>query len=135
MPRKLGDDFILYRDAARPWLLTIWEPLRTKAPGPHLSRAYCCYIKTVIFYYRPYVIRPYIKLCLDCRGRWFADSPRGMGYEQWDSIETFFTWDDRIAFAGDVYVVGGGTVLWTNEPDRGRRRWWMKRNARRETKA
>jgi hypothetical protein len=130
---RLDDDFIFDRDAARPWLLTIWEPLRTKAPGPHLSRAYCCYINTVIFYCRPAIVRRHSHLWRDGLGRWKASAPGG-GYEEWDHIDTALTWDVKLHYNGDDFIVGGGTVMWTNEPDHGRRRWWMKRNARREWK-
>jgi hypothetical protein len=127
---KLPHDSIFDQDAARPWLLTIWEPLQTKAPGPHLASAYCCYIKTVIFYCRPHRQRQYTTLCR-ANGRWHPSKP---GYEEWDQIETCLTWDVQILYAGELFIVGGGQVLWTNEPDHGRRRWWMKRTARRESR-
>ncbi len=129
---RIAGDFSFDQDAARPWLLTIWEPLQTKAPGPHLSRAYCCYMKTVIFYYRPYVVSLHRHIWFDDRGRARIEKSAGR-FEQWDQIETALTWDDQIRHGGDLFIVGGGRVLFTNAPDHGRRRWWMKRWARRES--
>lgn len=110
----------------RPHLLAICEPIITKAPGPHLAQPWCCYINTVIFYHRPYIVRPWRKI-YESRGRLTHCSP---GFEEWDQIKTRFTWDECVSFKGDVFQVSGGRVLWANAPGEPRR-WWMRRGARR----
>lgn len=85
----------------KPFRLVIWEPLLTNAP--QRARAYCCYVKTVIFY-----------------NDTDADGPN-----EWDAIETRLTWDDVVKFEGDLFTIGGGTVKWAEG------RWWMVRHARR----
>lgn len=112
----------------RPWWLVIWEPLPTKAPGPHLAAPYCCYIRTVIFYFRPYICgfsRPW-------RGAGGRLRPGTRGsFIEWDKFETRLTWDDVVVFDGEEFVIGGGGVRWAPAPDGGRRQWWMLRHARR----
>ncbi|WP_157785805.1 hypothetical protein [Bradyrhizobium liaoningense] len=109
-------------------LLVLWEPVLTKAPGPHLAQAHCCYINTVIFYHRPYVVRPWKHYWYDRAGKLRAS---GSGFFEWDQLETRFTcWDDRVSFRGDVFEVGGGRVLWANVPGE-RRQWWVRLAARR----
>jgi hypothetical protein len=118
-------DCLAFRRPERPWLLTIWEPLQTKAPGPHLTLAYCCYINTVIFYHRPYIggfSRPW-----QANGRWHAGDRRS--FVEWDKLETRLTWDDQLRFEGDEFEKGGGRVMWC------RRRWWMCHGARRKAAA
>ena len=39
-------------------LLALWEPIDTHAPSPARCQPYCCYIRSVIFYARPYISRP-----------------------------------------------------------------------------
>jgi hypothetical protein len=109
----------------RPWILVIWEPLPTKAPGPHLSQAYCCYIRTVIFYHRPYIIG-WPRGWRDREGKFHRD--RQAGFIEWAKIETRLTWDDVVEFQGERFQICGGTVVWR------RRRWWMLRAARRVAK-
>jgi hypothetical protein len=116
----LGDCLVV-RPA--PWRLVIWEPLRTKAPSPALAQPFCCYIRTVIFYLRPYVLRPWSKLWRDGQGRLRATEPGA--YEQWDRVETRLAYHDVVEFEGELFDVWGGTVKWA------RNRWWMCRTARR----
>lgn len=85
----------------KPFRLVIWEPLLTNAP--QRACAYCCYVKTVIFY-----------------NETDTDGPN-----EWDAIETRLSWDDVVSFEGDLFTVGGGTVKWADG------RWWMCRHARR----
>lgn len=113
----------------KPWLLAIWEPLITKAPGPHLAHAYCCYIKTVIFYHEPHIVRPWSKLYQGANGKWHSSSPGS--FEEWDQIESRMTWDDQVVFNGEVFEVLGGRVMWTHAPGQPRR-WWMRHGARRK---
>jgi hypothetical protein len=106
----------------KPWLLVIWEPLQTKAPAPPKAAPYCCYIKTVVFYHSPYIVRPWKRLYRGAGNRLQACRA---GFEQWDQIETRLTWDDLVAFEGETFELGGGTVVWA------KRRWWMRHGARR----
>jgi hypothetical protein len=121
----LGDCLV---SRPRPFRLVIWEPLLTKAPGPPLAQAYCCYINTVIFYHSPHRVSPWIKL-YQANGRWHRNSSPGH-FEEWDQIEFRFCWDERVEFDGDIFEVGGGRVLWTHQPGKPRR-WWMRHGARR----
>jgi hypothetical protein len=113
----------------RAWQLVIWEPLPTKAPGPALAQPYCCYIQTVIFYYRGYVVRP-PRGWRDPEGVFHRD---GVGsFIQWDQVESRLTWDDVVEFEGEQFGIGGGRVRWARakgDPAR----WWMVRGARRKT--
>lgn len=120
------DDCLVARP--RPHLLVIWEPILTKAPGPHLAQAYCCYINTVIFYHRPYVVRPWRAFWRDGGGKLRVAGRSG--FFEWDQMKTRFNWDDCVAFRGDVFKVSGGRVLWANAPGEPRR-WWMRRAAHR----
>jgi hypothetical protein len=120
------DDCLVARP--KPFRLVIWEPLLTKAPGPHLAAPYCCYIKTVIFYHRPYIASPWIKL-YEANGRLRSNGSPGH-FEEWDHVETRLTWDEQLEFEGEIFEVGGGVVLWGHQPGEPRR-WWMRRGARR----
>jgi hypothetical protein len=113
----------------RPFRLTIWEPLLTKAPGPHLARTYCCYIQTVIFYHRPYIKSPWVKLFRTHRG-WSHNGSPGH-FEEWDQIETRLASDHVVEFEGELFTLGGGRVMWVNAPGQPRR-WWMRHQARRK---
>ncbi len=108
----------------RPWLIDIWEPLRTKAPCPDKARPYCCYLRTVIFYVGPrHIVRPWHHIYRWKNG-WSWDKP-GMHYEEWDQVEYDLTWDDPFDWCGQRFIVGGGRVTWRLS------QWWMKHNARR----
>ena len=124
------DDCVVARP--RPWQLVIWEPILTKAPGPALARPYCCYIKTVIFYHRPYICSPWVTI-FECNGRLQRNSSPGH-FEQWDEVETRLTWEDQLSFEGERFDVGGGRVMWANLPGQPRR-WWMRHGARRKRDA
>lgn len=119
------DDCIVERP--KPFRLVIWEPILTKAPGPSRAQPYCCYIKTIIFYHRPYIVRPFKTFWRDRSGKFRASSS---GYEQWDQIETRLTNEDIVEFEGELFSVGLGEVEWTNAPAQPRR-WYMRRDARR----
>jgi hypothetical protein len=133
-PHRLGaaahadvSDMLVVRP--KPFRLVIWEPLITKAPSPALAAPWCCYRRTVIFYARPHVIWPYPKI-YECRGRLRANS--GPSFAEWDQIETRLSWDDALWFEGEIFVVGGGRVVWAPGPGGGYRRWWMCHGARRQ---
>ncbi|MEM6265909.1 MAG: hypothetical protein AAF707_00160 [Pseudomonadota bacterium] len=113
-------------DRSKPWLISIAEPLPTKAPSPALAAPYCCYIRTIIFYHRPYVIRRWSRPYL-VRGEWKAEAP-GSSFIEWDRVESLLTWDDLVEFEGDAFSVGSGSVIWRKQ------RWWMVRTARRVSK-
>ena len=108
----------------KPWLLDVWELLDTKAPCPDKCQPYCCYMQTVIFYHRPYIVRPWSHLW-NCNGKLRAEKP-GRHYEEWGRCETTLTWDTPVEYNGERFLIGGGTVVWKN------RRWWMRHRARRE---
>lgn len=76
------------------------------APGPHLTAPYCCYVRTVIFY-----VRPYVQLS------------RRRGFAEWGRVETMIHWDDRLSFDGLFWEAGGGSVVWKDG------RWWLRRDA------
>lgn len=110
----------------KPWLLDVWEPLNTKAPCPDKTQPYCCYIRTVIFYVNPYIVRPWHHFWRDGRGKLCVEKPGGM-FEEWDRVEHRITWDTPIEWKGETFLCGGGTVIW-----RKGRGWWMKFWARRK---
>jgi hypothetical protein len=110
---------------ARDWLLVMWEPLHTKAPGPSRASPYCCYLRTVIFYHSPHIVSPWVTFYRDNRGALKRGSDGGRSFVQWDEIETRLNWDDAVEFEGEVFRIGGGSVVWAAK------RWWMRRQARR----
>ncbi|RAX42437.1 hypothetical protein DQ393_06265 [Rhizobium tropici] len=122
------DDCLVERP--KPFRLVIWEPILTRAPGPSRAQPYCCYIKTIIFYHRPYIVRPFKTFWRDHSGKLHASSS---GYEQWDQVETRLTCDDVIIFEHERFSVGLGEVVWVNAPAEPRR-WYMRRDARRVEK-
>ncbi|MEM7003728.1 MAG: hypothetical protein AAF529_23285 [Pseudomonadota bacterium] len=101
-PADSFDDVLVQREPELPWFLQAWEPLPTNAPGPDKTRPYCCYIRTVIFYQRPYCPR----------------AP-GEGYIEHDRLEFRITSDTRLRFEGQIYKAGGGRVYWADD------QWWM----------
>lgn len=106
----------------KPSLLTIWEPLQTKAPRPPKARAYCCYSNTIIFYHAPYIVWPFPKVYRS-GGRLKLDS--GPTFAEWDQIKTRFnSHHDIVLFEGERFAFTGATVLWK------KRRWWMRYGAR-----
>jgi hypothetical protein len=113
-------------DQHQPWLLEVWEPLTTKVPNPNLAQPHCCYINTVIFYVRPYVVRPWHHFW-ECRGKRRAEKP-GHHYEEWGRVKTVLVWDRIFSWNGDEFICGGGRVVWKNN------RWYMRRWARRRQK-
>lgn len=116
-------DCLVEHDPDRPWLLTIWEPLNTKAPAPPKAAPHCCYARTVIFYHFPHIVGPVVGGWRDKAGVFHRD--RTGGFVEWDQIEYRLRWDDRVRFGADTFQVGAGQVVWR------RRRWWMVHGARR----
>jgi hypothetical protein len=109
--------------------LVVWQPLPTKAPGPHLTSPLCCYLQTVIFYVRPYVVNRFKRWWYhDAKKQW-CESYTGNFFE-WDSIETPLGWNDRVEYQGEIFEVGGGRVIWTHLAGQPRR-WWMRSHFRR----
>ena len=103
-------------------LIEVWELLATKAPNPNLAQPYCCYANTVIFYVRPYVVRPWHHFWI-CNGKRRAERPGG-SFEKWDEIETTLR-DAVVEHEGRKFKCYNGRVVWRNK------RWWMKRDAKR----
>jgi hypothetical protein len=114
-------DVAIARLEGAPHLAAVWEPLLTKAPSPARCSAYCCYIRTVIFYHRPYILRGPHPSHFNGRWKW----SKGGDFAIFDEVETRLSWDDVIAFDGDEWEIGGGHVTWHAK------RWWMRRWARR----
>lgn len=114
----------VYQDPERPWRLDIFELLPTKAPGPHLSIAYCCYRCTVIFYVRPYIVRPWHSFWMS-RGKRLAQKP-GNSYQEWDKLDTRLHWHTPVFYRGKRFEMQGGSVVWEFG------RWWMHHRLRRE---
>lgn len=113
----------------RPWMVEIWEPLQTKAPNPCIAMPYCCYINTVIFYLRPYTTRPWSTPCFNTNGSlWYIEKP-GVIFEEWGRAETVITWHTVLELNGREFDPVGGRVVWK------RKRWWMRRWARRKPDA
>lgn len=113
---------------ARPWRLVLWEPIPTKAPGPHLSSPFCCYLRTVIFYHRPYTTS-FAKITPRPGKKWWRST--GTFFE-WDQIETRLGWSALITYRGDVWEPQGGRVVWARHPITRQRGWWMRWSARRK---
>lgn len=109
-----------------PYACVVFEPLLTKAPRPPKATPYCCYLRTVIFYHYPYIVRP---------PGWYRSSTgelrRGETgpFVQWDEIEHRLHWDTLINFDGQVFEIGGGRVIWRD------RSWWMLRDGWANTRA
>jgi hypothetical protein len=132
---RFADCFAAYRikaETGTPFrhLIDLFEPLETKAPGPALTDPHCCYLRSIIFYCRPYICSPWRKLWR-CRGRLVANSSAG-DFADWGQIEHRFASGDIVEFDGDLFEVSGGRVVWTARPgDPLGRRWWMHHGARR----
>lgn len=94
----------------------------TKAPSSARAMPHCCYLNTVIFYHRPYVV-----------ASWGHPFQAGDGWEwqsrgdflQYDKIKTRLRDGDIISFDDDLFQVALGRVVWKYN------RWWMFRTARR----
>ncbi len=90
-------------DPTNPHSLYLFEPLATAAPED--SQPYCCYIGTVIFYRKPFpgnleeIDR--VQSQWDLLGQRFSDEIEG-----WAGVAPF-VWNQ-----GQLYELGGGTVLW-----------------------
>lgn len=106
-----------------PHLIEVREPLLTKAPCPDKTQPYCCYYNTVIFYLKPYVVRPWHHFWV-CNEKRKAERP-GHSYEEWDRIETRLHQESIITHNGDRFRVYNGRVKWASG------RWWVYRDARR----
>lgn len=111
----------------RPFRLVIWEPLLTKAPGPARAQPHCCYIRTVIFYARPYIRQLRKSHWRDRHGNLKTSDG---GFEEYDQIETRLSWDDVVEFENERFGVSGGRVRWACASG-GYSRWWIVRGARR----
>ncbi len=108
-------------------LIEVREPLLTKAPCPDKTQPYCCYVNTVIFYLKPYVVRPWHYFWI-CNGKREA-AAGGHTFEEWDRLETRLRNGSMITFRGQQFEIYNGRVKWANG------RWWMYRDARRKREA
>lgn len=118
-------ELLIVPDPEHSHLIEVWEPLPTKAPNPNLAQPYCCYVNIVVFYLRPYVLRPWHRYWI-CNGKRKAEKP-GRSYEEWDRIETTLRIDAVVEYEGRKFrCYTGGRVIWKHK------RWWMKREAKLE---
>lgn len=118
----MSQELIIIPDAEHSHLIEVWEPLNTKAPCPDKTQPYCCYANTVIFYLRPYVVRPWHHFWV-CNGKRRAERP-GHTFEEWDRVDTKLRCDDLVTFDGRKFRIYNGRVRWKNN------QWWMRRDAR-----
>jgi len=126
-------DILIARCGARPWKLIVWEPLQTKAPGPHLTQPYCCYSHHVIFYARPYYSAPHcFPLIFKTQHGWRANAPRdARGLYYFDRLDYRSHWDAAFQFEGETWRMGGGRVVWARRADGIGKQWWLRSEARR----
>src|SRR5688500_9914914 len=89
-------------------LIEVREPLLTKAPCPDKAQPYCCYANTVIFYLRPYVVRPWHHYWVS-NGKRKAERP-GHSFEEWDRAESRLRADATIEFRGERFRCSTGRV-------------------------
>lgn len=111
-------DFLAARLPDSRHSLEIWEPLRTHAPSPALCSPHCCYVRTVVFYHRPFIRtcpHPY-----SVGGRWGWTQG---GFAKFDQVECALSRDDVVTFDGGSWIIGGGRVVWR------RKRWWKAHQA------
>lgn len=114
---------LVSRVTTHPWFIIMWEPLTTKVPNPNLVRVWCCYVKTVIFYLRPYTVEQFHR-----KGYRGPVKP-GHEYAKWAQIETAFRCDDVVKWEGGMFKVGAGRIRYANG------QWWCVQNARRHQPA
>ncbi len=125
-PKPKLEQCLALRHATRPWLLTIWEPLETKAPSPAHARPYCCLLDTVIFYHREYLSMP-PRPWRDRDGK-LHPSTAGTLFE-WARATMRLARVELVQFQGQAFERHGGRVLWR------RRAWWVVYGAHRGTRA
>ena len=103
----------------KPWRLILWEPLPTKAPGPHLVQPWCCYVNTVIFYAYPYQELPPTRYLSwhEMVGHQTVRLARPVikknevgEFAEYDRIETRLGFDGLVRFEGEVYETGGARI-------------------------
>ncbi len=126
--RELRPGTLVCRVKTHPWFIVIWEPLTTKVPNPQLARPHCCYARSVIFYVRPWMSRPFIHLYNISKHRrpsgWSYSGPNTV-LQEWAHVQHTLTFDDRIEFEGEEFNVASGYVVWKNK------KWWFCSSARR----
>ncbi len=123
------DHVLARRDAERPWLLVLWEPLSgaeaPAIPGPAEAGPWCCYLNTVIFY------------ALDAGGGYIIDVDRGV-FREHARREHAFYGEDVIEWRGayadrvepEMFTVFGGRVVSAARAGAAAS-WWMLHRARR----
>lgn len=124
--KEYKENIFCARVASHPWWVILWEPLTTKVPSPALVQPYCCYIRTVIFYVRGYIVRPF-SYYYTIRGYQKAGE-RFSTLEQYETVEHLFRHDDKIEFENEVFEIQGASVVWHNKM------YWMRYRARRQHK-
>lgn len=96
------------RVQSHPWFLIMWEQLtHGNVPGPELTRIWCCYSRTVVFYKRPWIV-----------------AEDKYSFQQWAQVDGTLRIDDVVEFDGELFDVGLGQVRWNDG------NWWICRWAR-----
>lgn len=103
-PKDLSDCEVVQ---IQPWLIEIIEPLDVTAPGPEAASPHCCYIRTVIFYEKPWRLIP------------------GSGFAEHDRIDARLQNHDLADFEGHRFEIYSGRAEWDGA------RWIMRHRARR----
>lgn len=78
-----------------PWFIIIWEKLTDTVPGPEVTQPYCCYVRTVIFYEKPYRVNEEKK-----------------EFFEWYRVDSTLRPDDVVEFEGERFEVGTGQIVW-----------------------
>lgn len=99
---------IAVRVARSPWFIIIWEKLTDSVPGPDETKIWCCYVRTVIFYKKPW-----------------QTTENGFDYQRWAEIDSTLRCDDVVEFEQERFEVGTGMVVWYEGA------WWCRSWARR----
>lgn len=121
--QEFKNNVFAQRVTSHPWWVILWEPVSTKVPGPHLTQAYCCYARTVIFYVRGYLLRPFSTPLRWTK--WRVEKPNTR-FEYWTKLETVFRIDDVFEYESESYEICGGSIVWYNK------QWWCRYRARRK---
>lgn len=91
---NLPDTIKIIRVATHPWFLIFWEELKIDTPKHSKVQPWCCYIRTIIFYHKP----------------WKEDKEK-RAYVDYGKVEHFLHCDDLIKYEGELFDMGTGRVV------------------------
>lgn len=91
---ELPETITIARVKTHPWFIIAWEKLNVQTPPPKMVQPYCCYIRTIYFYHKPYKVKPGERSFID-----------------YGKVEHFLTCDDRLTFEGEEFEIGTGRVV------------------------